>query len=111
MAQEKYTPSGRGPQLIAVFAFFMSLTTVVLALRVYVRARIVKAFGLDDWFATLGWLFFFAHGCFAIAGAYHGTGQHADLIKPASDIPIGLKVCLPVSQSPLSLLFSIITRD
>lgn len=92
MAQEKYTPSGRGPELIAVFAFFMALTTVTLLLRVYVRTRLVKAFGLDDWFAAAGWLLFFIHGSFAIAGAYHGTGQHTSLIKPQSDIAIGLRV-------------------
>lgn len=97
MAEEKYTPSGRGPQVIAVFAFFMSISTVTFVLRVYVRTRIVKAFGLDDWFAALGWLFFVIHGGFAIAGAYHGTGQHTNLIKPASNIPIALKVTLDSS--------------
>jgi hypothetical protein len=92
MAQEVYIPSGRGPELIAVFAFFMGLTTITFALRVYVRTRMVKAFGLDDWTAALGWLLFTFHGAFAIAGAYHGTGQHANLIQPPTEPPIALKV-------------------
>lgn len=96
MAQEQYKPSGRGPELIAVFAFFMGLTTVTFALRVYVRTRLVKAFGPDDWTAALGWLLFIFHGGFAIAGAYHGTGQHADLIQPQTELPVGLKVCITI---------------
>lgn len=93
MAQDTYTPSGRGPELIAVFAFFMGLTTVTFALRVYVRTRLVSAFGLDDWVAAVGWILFLLHGAFAIAGAYHGSGQHADLIQPPTELPIGLMVC------------------
>lgn len=93
MAQQTYTPSGRGPELIGVFAFFMGLTTLTFALRVYVRTTLVKALGPDDWTAALGWLLFTFHGAFAIAGAYHGTGQHANLIRPKTEIPIGLKVC------------------
>jgi hypothetical protein len=36
----------------------------------------------------------FAFFCaFAISGVYHGTGQHANVINPPTEIPIGLKVC------------------
>lgn len=92
MAQDTYTPSGRGPELIAVFAFFMGLTTLTFALRVYVRTRLVSIFGADDWAAAIGWLLFNIHATFAIAGAYHGTGQHANLIQPPTELPIGLMV-------------------
>ena len=92
MSQQTYTPSGRGPELIGVFAFFMGLTTLTFALRVYVRTNLVKAFGLDDWTAAFGWLLFTFHGAFGTAGAYHGTGQHANLIRPHTELPIGLKV-------------------
>ena len=92
---EHYTPSGRGPELISVFAAFLALTTVIVALRVYVRAKLVKNFGADDWTAVIGWLLFVFHASFAIAGAYHGTGQHANLIPP-QELPIGLKVSCPL---------------
>lgn len=91
MAQEHYSPSGRGPELIAVYAFFCTLATITFALRVYVRSRLVKDFGLDDWTAALGWLLFNLYSGFAIAAAWHGTGQHANALPPTV-LPIGLKV-------------------
>jgi hypothetical protein len=46
------TPT-RGPDLLAVDILFMSAAVVANALRCYVRIRMVKAFGLDDWLMTL----------------------------------------------------------
>lgn len=89
---DRYTPSGRGPELISVFVVFMVLSTVITALRVYVRTSMVKCFGWDDWLSITGWLLFTLHGGFAIAGAFHGTGQHVNLIHPQSEIPVALKV-------------------
>lgn len=37
---------------------------------------------------------------FAITGTYHGTGQHADKIKPVTEIPVGLKVSKPAWATP-----------
>lgn len=90
--QTHYTPSGRGPQVIAVFSFFAALSTIFIALRTYCRAVLVKGFGLDDWTAVIGWLLFIFHAGFAIAGAHHGTGQHVQLIQPPAEIPVALKV-------------------
>ena len=47
------TPSGRGPELIAVYAFFGSLATVFVALRTYCRAFMLGNLGLDDYFALV----------------------------------------------------------
>lgn len=92
MAQQTYTPSGRGPEVIGVFAFFIGLTTLTFALRVYVRTSLVKKFGPEDWTAALGWLLFIIHSAFAIAGVYHGSGQHMNLIQPPTEMPIALMV-------------------
>lgn len=92
MEEQKYSPSGRGPQLIAVYIFFQIITTITVALRTYVRAIMVKNFGFDDWSMLIGWAIFMVFASFAITGAYHGTGQHAELILPAWNLPIGLKV-------------------
>jgi hypothetical protein len=43
----------RGPELLAVDILFMSLAVISNALRCYVRIRMVKAFGLDDWLMSL----------------------------------------------------------
>ena len=50
------TPAGRGPQLIAPYSFFVGLTTITLALRLYCRAYVQKAFGWDDYSAALAWV-------------------------------------------------------
>lgn len=49
-------PGGRGPQIIGVYSFFVGLTTVTLALRLYCRTYIQKAFGWDDYFAAFSWV-------------------------------------------------------
>jgi len=49
-------PEGRGYEVMAVFLFFLGLTTVACALRVYTRVYIQKAFGWDDRFAVFAWV-------------------------------------------------------
>ena len=49
-------PAGRGIQVLAVYSLFLVLTTVSVALRVYCRVHIQKAFGADDYFAVLAWV-------------------------------------------------------
>lgn len=39
----------RGPQLVAVCAIFTITTVIAVGLRCYVRLRLVRNFGLDDW--------------------------------------------------------------
>jgi len=51
-------PAGRGPQIIAIYSFFVGLTTITLALRLYCRTYIQKAFGWDDYFASFAWVSF-----------------------------------------------------
>jgi hypothetical protein len=49
-------PAGRGIEVLAVYSLFLGLTTITVALRVYCRAHIQKAFGIDDYFAVLAWV-------------------------------------------------------
>lgn len=108
------TPADRGPQVSAVAGLFLALSTIGILLRCYCRAFVVKAFGMDDWFAVLAWVsyiipsrlsvsrnadnirqVFFTFFCaFAITGVHYGTGQHAANL-PQEDIPVGLKVKIP----------------
>jgi len=39
----------RGPQLEAVVGFFLALSWITVALRCWVRIKLVKAFAIDDW--------------------------------------------------------------
>jgi len=40
----------RGPELAAVLILFLIITWLIVALRCHVRVRMLKSFGLDDWF-------------------------------------------------------------
>ena len=51
-------PDGRGPQILAIYSFFVGLTTITLGLRLYCRTYIQKAFGWDDYFAAFAWVSF-----------------------------------------------------
>lgn len=50
------TPADRGPQVSAVVGLFLSISTIAIVLRCYCRIVVVKAFGLDDWFALIAWV-------------------------------------------------------
>lgn len=47
------TSDNRGPQVRAVACTLFSLAIAALLLRIYVRVKIKKAFGWDDWFMVL----------------------------------------------------------
>ena len=40
----------RGPELLGVNITFVTLASIAVLLRGYVRLGMVKAFGIDDWF-------------------------------------------------------------
>ncbi|WYZ40849.1 hypothetical protein EsH8_IV_001190 [Colletotrichum jinshuiense] len=66
----------RGPELLAVNIFFVSAAIFATALRCYVRAGLVKAFGTDDWLMVLALALFTSYSAFSIAGVHYGTGKH-----------------------------------
>ncbi|KAF4783300.1 hypothetical protein HER10_EVM0008434 [Colletotrichum scovillei] len=66
----------RGPELLAVNIFFVSAAVLATALRCYVRAGLVKAFGTDDWLMVLALAFFICYSTFSILGVHYGTGRH-----------------------------------
>ncbi|OHE94191.1 hypothetical protein CORC01_10529 [Colletotrichum orchidophilum] len=66
----------RGPELLVVNFFFVSATVLTTALRCYVRAGLVKAFGTDDWLMVLALTFFICYSTSSILGVHYGTGRH-----------------------------------
>lgn len=46
----------RGPECVVIISVFSVIPTIAIALRVYVRAWLIKGFGLDDWAALVGWV-------------------------------------------------------
>lgn len=68
--------ANRGPELQAVCSTMVSISFISVALRVWVRARIIKAFGWDDFFMVLALLFHVMFATCAIGGIHYGTGRH-----------------------------------
>ncbi|KAF2682069.1 hypothetical protein K458DRAFT_370612 [Lentithecium fluviatile CBS 122367] len=67
----------RGPPLQAVCAMFVSMAFVATMLRVYVRLRIIRAFGWDDAWMVSAMLTHIMFATCAIGGIHYGTGRHA----------------------------------
>ncbi|KAF2645431.1 hypothetical protein P280DRAFT_389644 [Massarina eburnea CBS 473.64] len=66
----------RGPELAAVCSTFVAMAFVSMALRVYVRLRMVRNFGWDDTFMLLAMLTYIMFATCAIGGVHWGTGRH-----------------------------------
>ncbi|OHW95423.1 integral membrane protein [Colletotrichum incanum] len=73
-------PVGDFSRAIQVIAYVMSaLSTLVIALRIYVRLKLSesrKVWGWDDTFAVLGWAPFLPSVAFLIIATYWGLGAH-----------------------------------
>lgn len=51
--------SDRGRQSLVVTAVLTSLATVIVALRMYARAGILKSIGREDWTILVAWVSWF----------------------------------------------------
>ncbi|KAM5494982.1 hypothetical protein McaMca56_005860 [Microsporum canis] len=68
-------PEYQGPQLVIVTLTFCSLSYIVVVLRMYVRLRIKKNAGWDDWLIVATLPFAAALTASNIIGVYHGWGK------------------------------------
>ncbi|KAK2059299.1 integral membrane protein [Colletotrichum caudatum] len=73
-------PIGDFSKVIQIITYLMlALSTLVVALRVYVRVKLSESknvWGWDDTFAVLGWVFFLPSVALLIIGTYWGLGAH-----------------------------------
>lgn len=102
----------RSRQMLVLNIIFMTVTTTVVALRVYCRGWIIKSFGIDDQLMVVSWVCCACHWwptCLEYAwyrsqlsftaylisqhfGLSYGTGKGRDLLS-ASDNRNALLVC------------------
>ncbi|PNS14421.1 hypothetical protein CAC42_3707 [Sphaceloma murrayae] len=61
---------------LAVLILFTFASTFTIALRIYTRTRLIKAFGPDDWVMVVAQLGFFHYLGFQFAEIVFGTGLH-----------------------------------
>ncbi|WZH41754.1 Integral membrane protein PTH11 [Fusarium acuminatum] len=72
----------RGPELQAVCYTLLIASVIALGLRVYVRLRLVKNFGFDDWCMCCALVTFFLFCFSALMGVHYGTGRHREDLDP-----------------------------
>lgn len=65
----------RGPQLEAIAIMMVVLTVTAFGLRAYVRTRMVKAYGWDDWFMSFAAVTFILFVACVLTGVHYGTGR------------------------------------
>lgn len=100
----------RGPQLQAACITLVTAAIISTALRCYVRIRLVKNFGFDDWCMLAALTSFILFVTCALIGVHYGTGRHhADLAN--EDIVQAMKYwwfcymwyCLAMIASKISI--------
>ncbi|POS75381.1 hypothetical protein DHEL01_v206217 [Diaporthe helianthi] len=66
----------RGPALSVVAIFLVTMATISFVMRAYVRAFMVRAFGVDDWFMLFATITFILFVTSVNIGVHYGTGRH-----------------------------------
>ncbi|EAW14404.1 uncharacterized protein ACLA_074410 [Aspergillus clavatus NRRL 1] len=77
--------NGRSEAIVIVTAIFLALSLVTVGLRCFVRARVVRAFGLDDWTMVAAMILNIFFASFGIAGACYGMGQKTEYFRARPD--------------------------
>ncbi|KKY15728.1 putative integral membrane [Diplodia seriata] len=76
----------RAPQFFRILVAMIILATIATALRVYVRIKIVKSFGKDDYLMVAALLCFIMFTTCALGGIRYGTGQHMSELTPENSM-------------------------
>ncbi|MCJ1423453.1 hypothetical protein MMC29_001336 [Sticta canariensis] len=109
MERQVIPPGGdnsTGPELEAVIGLFMSIAFILVNLRLYVRARILKKLWWDDFFLLLGMLFSITNFGIIVTRVNSGLGRHAYYLSP-EQISLDLKLELMATlASVISNMFS-----
>ncbi|MCJ1229370.1 hypothetical protein MMC12_006036 [Toensbergia leucococca] len=72
----------RGPEFLAIFGTGTAIATVLVSLRLWVRSRIVRKVGLDDWIIAASMIIALgALGCLATS-VHYGLGRHTAFLTP-----------------------------
>ncbi|KAJ0164648.1 hypothetical protein CTA2_527 [Colletotrichum tanaceti] len=72
----------RGPLMVGVTIFVLSIAFLAVSLRIYVRGFLIRQIGMDDWAAIVAFLLVFGCG-FAVAwNVNNGLGRHVYFLTP-----------------------------
>ncbi|KAK8108920.1 hypothetical protein PG984_014721 [Apiospora sp. TS-2023a] len=98
----------RGPEILAVTGTLVGLTLCVVLLRLWVRLRMVRQLGWDDFFVAAAMALLFAEMMIIVPEVHYGAGRHWQYIHPPEHIPIGLH--LNFATQPMCLVALTLTK-
>ncbi|KAG6986542.1 hypothetical protein G7Y79_00078g099960 [Physcia stellaris] len=81
----------RGYIIVVVSAVFIALASIAIALRVYVRIKLVPSMGLDDYTALIAWALCWVNLACHVVEVNHGLGRHEYYLS-LSDVAISGKL-------------------
>ncbi|GIJ89206.1 hypothetical protein Asppvi_008136 [Aspergillus pseudoviridinutans] len=70
--------NGRSEAIVTATSVFLALSLVTVGLRCFVRARIVRAFGLDDWTMVAAMALNLGFAICTLVGCSYGMGQKTE---------------------------------
>ncbi|OIW31088.1 hypothetical protein CONLIGDRAFT_630986 [Coniochaeta ligniaria NRRL 30616] len=98
----------RGGQILAITGTLVALCLILVILRIWVRARIIRIVGIDDWIMIAAMAVIFAEEMVIIPEVKLGAGRHVQYIFPASNVVTGLH--LNFVTQPLCLIALCLTK-
>ena len=75
---------------MAVAGTLVGVTLCIVLLRLWVRLRLVRQLGWDDFFVAAAMILLFAEMMVIIPEVHYGAGRHFQYIQPPEHIAIGL---------------------
>ncbi|KAK4125816.1 hypothetical protein N657DRAFT_654352 [Parathielavia appendiculata] len=98
----------RGPEILAVCGSLVGIALFVVVLRIWVRAKIVRHVGADDWTIIAAMLVMFVEMMVIIPQVQVGGGRHVQYIQPPENVVKGLH--LNFVTQPLCLISLCFTK-
>ncbi|PWY82952.1 hypothetical protein BO70DRAFT_274234, partial [Aspergillus heteromorphus CBS 117.55] len=72
-----YASQTRGPRVLAVFWILTGLATVAVSARLFIRIKILRNPGADDWLVAVSMIFSMAYAVLSTVNVALGYGRHA----------------------------------
>ncbi|KAM0323157.1 hypothetical protein ACHAQA_009007 [Verticillium albo-atrum] len=98
----------RGPEILGVCGALVGLALVFVVLRIWVRVKLIRQLGWDDYCMMAAMAVIFAEMMVIIPQVGYGAGRHVQYIKPESNIVKGLR--LNFVTQPLCLIALCLTK-
>lgn len=92
----------KGPKILSVLWTLTALTTLIVAARIFIRVRMLKNFGVDDYLIVISMMMGLAYCGVTTAAVIVGFGRHASTLSEAN-------LELAILLNTVSFLFGILS--